>query len=173
MEKDWEARFRLSDSRNYGYSVWLLFPLVTLWFFGTGVVIVDLISVGWGRTVFFIGIGCFAALAAYYYQGVGRSLKLFCLGVGITLTCQVFLRILPPRGLWSLLLLPIFAASPPSYILALASIDTVPGTLREQVVTEAIVALINGISYAVFGTLVSCSRSPSSKFPPWPFRRRA
>jgi len=173
MEKDWEARFRLSESREYGPRVWLLFPFVTCWFLATAVMILSLIRADWGKAVFLVGIGCFAVRAAYCNQGARQSLKLFCLGTGITLAGQLLLRILPPSGLWSLLVLPVFAASPVSYLLALASMDAAPGTLREQVVTEGIFALVNGFCYAAFGALFSRSRSRSAKFTWWPFTHRA
>jgi hypothetical protein len=93
-EKDWEARFQLSESRNYGHSVWLLLPLVTLLCFGAAFFLPSLILrplPAWVQLIYFIVFMCAAVLAPYRYQGARQSLKLFSLGAGITIVCQVFL----------------------------------------------------------------------------------
>lgn len=167
MEKDWQARFRLSEPRKYGRSILLLFPPVSLLFAVGLMAALSQIRAVWGRAIFPVAVGCIVVFAAYRYQGM-RSMKLFGLGTGVALACQLLLRLLllfrgvPLNGWWSLLVLPVFALWPTSYIFALASVDAKPGTLAEQMSLGVIFALVNGASYTLFGLLVRLLLSPAN-----------
>lgn len=166
----------MSESRNYGRSVWLLLPLVTLLCFGAAVFLPFLILrlfPAWVQLTYFIAFMCVAVLAPYRYQGARQSLKLFSLGAGVTIVCQVFWGIFKLSGWW---LLPVLAVSPGS--LLFWNIGLGPRTMSEYMLESGCFALANGIAYANFPVLVGRfvplgPSSPSSKFPPWPFRRGA